>query len=111
LGYRELTETDLSVDEKKVLGRIIDMWAAEDPRDSYAHSTEAKLIKHTSKDGLAQEDVLKILRDLESRGLIRRVEERGEILIKYKVEAARIVKELQKTSYVYEARDFKPSHH
>ena len=28
MGYRELTEKDLSIEEKKVFGRIIDMWAA-----------------------------------------------------------------------------------
>ncbi len=111
MGYRAQKETDLSVDEKKVFGRIIDMWAAEDPKESYAHSTEAKLIKHTAKDGLSQEKVQKILQDLESRGLIRRVAERGEVRIKYKADAAHIVKELQKTPYVYEARDFKPLHH
>ncbi len=53
----------------------------------------------------------KILQDLESRGLIRIVAEQGEILIKYKVDAAHIVRELQKTKYVYEARDFEPPHH
>ena len=109
--YRELTDKDLSVEEKKVFGRIIDMWAAGDPKDPYAHSTESRLIKHASKDGLVQDRVLKILQDLEAQGLIHRVEEKGETLIKYKVEAAHIVKELQKTSYVYEARDFKPPHH
>ncbi len=109
--YRELTEKDLSVEEKKVFGRIIDMWAAGDPKDPYAQSTEARLIKHASKDGLVQDRVLKILQDLEAQGLIHRVEEKGETLIKYKVESAHIVKELQKTSYVYETRDFKPPHH
>jgi hypothetical protein len=111
LGHRGLTEKDLSVDEKKVFGRIIDMWAAGDPKDPFAHSTEARLMKHTSEAGMVQENVLKILKDLEARGLICRVEEKGETLIKYRVESAHIVKELQKTSYVFETRDFKPPHH
>jgi hypothetical protein len=111
LVYRELTEKDLSVEEKKVFGRIIDMWAAGDPKDPYAQSTEARLIKHALKDGLGQEKVLRILQDLEARGLISRVEGKGETFIKYRVEAEHIVKELQKTSYVYETRDFKPPHH
>ncbi len=111
MGHRELTEKDLSVDEKKVFGKIIDMWAAGDPKDPYAHSTEARLIKHASEAGMVQDKVLEILKDLEARGLIRRVEEKGETFIKYRVESAHIVKELQKTSYVLEARDFKPPHH
>ena len=111
MGYRELTEKDLSVEEKKVFGRIIDMWAAGDPKAPFAHSTEARLIKYASEAGMVQDKVLKILKDLEARGLIHRVEEKGETIIKYRVESAHIVKELQKTSYVFEARDFKPPHH
>ncbi len=111
MGHRELTEKDLSIDEKKVFGKIIDMWAAGSPESPYAHSTEAGLIKRASEDGLSREVVLKILEDLEAKELIHRVEEKGVVHIKYKAEAAHIVKELQKTAYVYEARDFKPPHH
>jgi predicted transcriptional regulator len=111
LDYRELTEKDLSTGEKKVFGRIIDMWAAESPEDPYSDSTEAKLIKHAQEDDLSSEKVQDILKDLEAKGLIRRNEEKGETFIKYTVEAEHIVKELQKTTYVYEARHFKPPHH
>jgi hypothetical protein len=110
LGHRELTEKDLSVDEKKVFGRIIDMWAAGDPADPYASSTESKLIKHSKKDGFPDELIVKIVKDLAARGLINLVNERGETFIKFRVEASHIVKELQKTQYVYLARDFKPPH-
>ncbi len=111
MGHRELTEKDLNVDEKKVFGKIIDMWAAGDPKDPFARSTEARLIKYASEVGMVQDKVLRILKDLETRGLIHRVEEKGETLIKYRVESEHIVKELQKTSYVFETRDFKPPHH
>lgn len=111
MRYRELTEKDLSIEEKKVFGRIIDMWAAAPPEHPYSHSTEANLIKHAKADDLSSEKVQKILNDLEAKGLIRRGEEKGETFIKYKVEAEHIVKELQKTTYVYEARHFKPPHH
>ena len=111
MRHSELTEKDLSVDEKKVFGKIIDMWAAGSQEFPYSHSTEAGLIKRASEDGLSRETVLKTLQDLETRGLIHRTEEKGDVWIKYKVDAAHIVKELQKTAYVYEARDFKPPHH
>lgn len=111
MGHRELTEKDLSIDEKKVFGRIIDMWAIGNPEDPYSRSTEARLIKHAQKDDLSPEKIQKILRELEEKGLIRRSEEKGETFIKYKVEAEHIVKELQKTTYVYESINFKPPHH
>jgi len=111
LRYRELTEKDLSIDEKKVFGRIIDMWATGNPDDPYSHSTEARLIKHAQKDDLSTEKIRTILKGLEEKGLIRRSEEKGETFIRYKVEAEHIVNELQKTAYVYESRDFKPQHH
>jgi hypothetical protein len=111
LGHRELTEKDLTVDEKKVFGRIIDLWATGDPADPYAGSTQAKLIKHSKKDDFPEELVVKTLKDLADRKLINLVNERGEVIIKFRVEASQIVKELQKTQYVYIARDFKPPHH
>jgi DNA-binding MarR family transcriptional regulator len=109
LSDRELTEKDLSMDEKKVFGKIIDMWAAEAPELLFLHSTEAKLIKHASIDDLSSEKVKRILKDLEAKGLIYRSEENGQTFIKYRVESHKIVKELQKTDYVYEARNFKPN--
>lgn len=111
MANRELMEKDLSIGEKKVFGRIIDMWAAANPENPYSNSTEARLIKHAQKDDLSPEKVEGILRGLEAKGLIRRSEEKGETFIKYKVEAEHIVKELQKTTYVYEARHFKPPRH
>lgn len=108
LGHRNLTEIDFSVDEKKVFGRVIDMWAAGDPKNPYAHSTETKLIKRSEEDDLSTEAVQKVLRGLEAKDLIHIVEENGESTIKYKVGAEQIVRELQKTTYVHEARDFKP---
>lgn len=111
LAYKELTEKDLDVDEKKVMGRIIDMWSLGNPDDPYAYSTERRVMKYSEKDGLSEEKISKILKDLESYGLIHRSEEKGEIRIKYKVEAAHLVKELQKTTYVNSRDKFTPPHH
>jgi len=111
LGKRELTDKDLSIEEKKVFGRIIDMWAAANPEKPYERSTEANLLKHARKDDLTPETIMKVLDELEGKGLIRRNEEKGETFIKYMAEAAHIVKELQKTDYVFETRNFKPPHH
>lgn len=109
--YREMTEKDLDVDEKKVLGRIIDMWSLGDPDDPYAYSTESRVMKYSEKYGLSAEKISKVLNDLESYGLIHRSEEKGEIQIKYKVEAAHLVRELQKTTYVNSRDKFTPPHH
>ncbi len=111
MGKRELTDKDLSIEEKKVFGRIIDMWAAANPEKPYERSTEANLLKHAQKDDLTPETIMKVLDELEGKGLIRRNEEKGETFIKYMAEAAHIVKELQKTDYVFETRNFKPPHH
>lgn len=111
MAYRELTEKDLDVDEKKVLGRIIDMWSLGDAEDPYKYSTERRVMKYSEKDGLSAERISKILNDLESYGLIHRSEENGETRIKYKVEAAHLVKELQKTTYVNSRDKFTPPHH
>ncbi len=111
MAYRELTEKDLDVDEKKVLGRIIDMWSLGDSDDPYKYSTEQRVMKYSEKDGLSAEKISKVLKDLESYGLIHRAEEKGETRIKYKVEAAQLVKELQKTTYVNSRDKFKPPHH
>ncbi len=111
MGHRELTEKDLSVDEKKIFGKIIDMWSVEDSSNPYAHSTESRLKKRAKLDGLSEEIVQKTLSSLEAKSLLRTSSENGEVFIKYNVGAAHIVRELQKTSYVREARDFKPYHH
>ncbi len=111
MAHKKLIESELDVDEKKVLGRIIDMWSLGDPGDPYAYSTEKRIIKYAEKDGLSEEKILKIIKDLESYGLIHRTEEDGEVKIKYKVEAAHLVKELQKTTYVNSRDKFKPPHH
>jgi hypothetical protein len=110
LSKRVLTEKDLDVDEKKVLGRIIDMWSLGEPEDPYAYSTESRVIKYSEKDGLSSEKVSSILKDLESYGLIHRSTEDGETRIKYRVEAAHLVKELQKTTYVNSREKFTPPH-
>ena len=109
--YTGLIESELDVDEKKVLGRIIDMWSLGDPDDPYAYSTESRVMKYSEKDGLSAEKITKVLDNLESYGLIQRSEEKGEIRIKYKVEAAHLVKELQKTTYVNSRDKFVPPHH
>lgn len=111
MGKRVLTEKDLEIDEKKVMGKIIDMWCLGEPEDPYAESTESRVIKYSEKDGLSTERILKIIKDLESYGLIHRSEEGGEVRIKYKVEAAHLVKELQKTTYVNSREKFTPPHH
>lgn len=111
LVHKELIESEMDVDEKKVLGRIIDMWSLGEPEDPYAYSTEKRVIKYAEKDGLSEEKILKIINDLESYGLIYRTDEKGEVRIKYKVEAAHLVKELQKTTYVNSRDKFKPPHH
>lgn len=109
--YKGLVEGELEVEEKKVLGRIIDMWSLGEPEDPYAYATEKRVIKYAEKDGLSKERIQKIIGDLESYGLIHRAEENGEVRIKYKVEAAHLVKELQKTTYVNSRDKFKPPHH
>ncbi len=106
-----LTEKDLSMDEKKILGKIIDLWGAGDAKDPYGKSTEANIIGRAEKDGISQELVLEILKSLEEKGLILRDEEKGENRIKYQVGAVQIVKELQKTAYVYGTTEFKPPVH
>jgi hypothetical protein len=111
MKYKELTESDLEVDEKKVMGRIIDMWSLGSPEDPYQFSTESEVLKYAKKDGLSEERAREILKTLEDHGLIHRVEENGKAYLKYKAEAAHIVKELQKTTYVNSREHFKPPHH
>ncbi|MCX6674257.1 MAG: hypothetical protein NTY37_10820 [Methanothrix sp.] len=106
-----LTEKDLDVQEKKVLGRIIDMWSLGSEDDPYAQSTESEVIKYSKTDGLSEEQILNVLKNLEENKLIHKDEVNGNAYIKYNVEAVHIVKELQKTAYVHSRKKFVPHHH
>jgi hypothetical protein len=108
--YREITEQDLSPDEKHVFGRIIDMWSLGSPDNPAEHSTESKVVKYAESDGLPEEKIIKILNDFEARGLIQRENKGTEVHIRYKVAAAKLVKELQKTTYVNSRQHFTPPH-
>jgi hypothetical protein len=108
--YKEITEQDLDPDEKRVFGRIIDMWSLGSPGNPYEHSTESKVVKYAKSDGLTEEKILKIINDFEAHGLIHREKEGKEIHIKYRVEASKLVKELQKTTYVNSREHFTPPH-
>jgi hypothetical protein len=105
-----LTENDLDVEEKKVFGRIIDMWSMGSEEDPYSQSIESEVIKYSKKDGLSEEQILKVLRNLLEYKLIRVDELNGKKYIKYNVEAVHIVKELQKTQYVHSRTKFIPHH-
>jgi hypothetical protein len=111
MGNSVLTENDLDVEEKKVFGRIIDMWSLGTEEDPYAQSTESEIIKYSKKDGLSEEQILKVLKNLEEYKLIHRGELNGKIYIKYNAEAVHIVKELQKTAHVHSRTKFVPHHH
>jgi hypothetical protein len=105
-----LTEKDLDVQEKKVFGRIIDMWSMGSEEDPYSQSTESEVIKYSKTDELTEEQILNVLKNLEEKKLIRRDGVDGAY-IKYKVEAVQIVKELQKTAYVHSRTEFIPPQH
>jgi hypothetical protein len=106
-----LTEKDLDVEEKKVFGRIIDMWSLGSEDDPYSQSTESEVIKYSKTDGLSEEQILRVLKKLEDYKLIHMDEVNGEAYIKYNVDAVHIVKELQKTAYVNSRTKFIPPHH
>lgn len=106
-----LTENNLDVEEKKVFGRIIDMWSMGSEEDPYAQSTESKVIEYSKTDGLSEEQILKVLKKLEDYKLIHMDEVNGKVYIKYNAEAIQIVKELQKTEYVHSRTKFMPHHH
>ena len=106
-----LTEKDLDVQEKKVFGRIIDMWSMGSEEDPYSQSSESEVIKYSKKDELSEEQILNVLKNLEEKKLIHRDEVDGKAYIKYNVEAVQIVKELQKTAYVHSRTEFVPPHH
>jgi len=44
-----LTEKDLDVQERKVFGRIIDMWSMGSEDDPYSQSTRSEVIKYAMK--------------------------------------------------------------
>ena len=106
-----LTEKDLDVQEKKVFGRIIDMWSLGSEEDPYAQSTESEVIKYSKTDGLSEEQILNVLNNLEEYKLIHMDDVDGKAYIKYNVDAVHIVKELQKTAYVHSRTKFIPHHH
>jgi hypothetical protein len=111
MSHAHITKKDLDIDEKKVLGRIIDMWSLGDDDDPYAYSTESEVIKYSEKDGVSVEKTREVLKSLESLGFIRRQEEEGKTVIKYMAGASQIVKELQGTTFVQSRNKFKPPHH
>jgi len=106
-----LTEKDLDVEEKKVFGRIIDMWSLGSKADPYAQSTKSEVINYSKKDGFTEEQILRVLKKLEDYKLIHMDEVNGKTYIKYNVDAIQIVKELQKTAYVNSRTEFIPPHH
>ncbi len=111
MKHNEITELELDQDEKHVFGRIIDMWSLGSPENPYEFSTESRVVKYAESDGLSREKILKILNDFEIRGLIHREKSGEECYIKYKVEASKIIKELQKTTYVHSREHFTLPHH
>ncbi|MHB8117491.1 MAG: hypothetical protein ACYDHX_01990 [Methanothrix sp.] len=111
LADNVLTEKNLDVEEKKVFGRIIDMWSLGSEDDPYAQSTESEVIKYSKADGLSEEQILRVLKKLEEYKLIHIDDVDGEAHIKYNVAAVHIVKELQKTAYVHSRTKFIPPHH
>jgi hypothetical protein len=106
-----LTEKDLDVQEKKVFGRIIDMWSLGSEEDPYAQSTESEVIKYSKTDDLSEEEILTALKRLEENKLFYWDDVNGKAYIKYNVEAVQIVKELQKTEYVHSRKKFVPPDH
>ncbi len=111
MGKKVFTENDLDVEEKKVFGRIIDMWSLGSADDPYSQSTVSAVMKYCKKDGLSEEQILKVLDNLKKYNLIYTSDVDGDIHIKYNAEAHHIVKELQKTTYVQSRRKFIPPHH
>jgi hypothetical protein len=111
LSKNILTEKDLDVEEKKVFGRIIDMWSLGSEDDPYAQSSKSEVIKYSQTDGLSEEQILKVLKNLEEYKLIHMDDANGKTYIKYNADAVHIVKELQKTAYVYSRKKFVPHHH
>jgi hypothetical protein len=67
-------------------------------------------IKYSKTDGLSEEHILKVLKNLEEYKLIHVDEVNGKAYIKYNADAVHIVKELQKTAYVHSRKKFIPHH-
>jgi len=111
LSKKVWTENDLDGEEKKVFGRIIDMWSLGSEEDPYSKCTESEVIKYSKMDGLSEEQIHKVLKNLKKNNLIHADEVGGKVYIKYNVESIHIVKELQKTTYVHSRRKFVPPHH
>jgi len=111
LSDNVLTEKDLDVPEKKVFGRIIDMWSLGSEEDPYAQSTESEVIKYSKTDELSEEQILEVLKNLEEKKLFHMDDVNGKAYIKYNVDAVQIVKELQKTAYVHSRKKFIPPDH
>jgi hypothetical protein len=111
LAKSVLTEKDLDIEEKKVFGRIIDMWSLGSEEDPYSQSSQSEIMKYSKKDGLSEEKILSILKRFEDNKLIRKDEVDGKTYIKYNADALSIVKELQKTQYCNSRRKFVPPHH
>jgi hypothetical protein len=97
LSKNVLTEKDLDAEEKKVFGRIIDMWSLGSEEDPYAQSTESEVIKYSKTDGLSEEQILKVLKNLEDYKLIRIDELDGKAYIKYNADAVHMSKSFRKT--------------
>jgi len=87
------------------------MWSLGNEEDPYSQSTESEVIKYSKTDDLSEEQILKVLKNLEEYKLIHMDEVNGEAYIKYNIDAVQIVKELQKTSYVHSRKKFIPPHH
>ena len=111
MGKKVWTENDLDGEEKKVFGRIIDMWSLGSEEDPYSKCTESEVIKYSKMDGLSEEQIHKVLKNLKKNNLIHADEVGGKVYIKYNVDSIHIVKELQKTTYVHSRRKFVPPHH
>ncbi len=86
------------------------MWSMGSEEDPYSQSTRSEVIKYSKKDELTEEQILKVLENLEEKKLIHIDEPDGNAIIKYNAEAAQIVKELQKTAYVHSRTEFIPHH-
>jgi hypothetical protein len=111
LSNNVLTEKDLDVQEKKVFGRIVDMWSLGSEEDPYSQSTESEVMKYSKTDDLSEEQILNVLKNLEEKKLFHMDGVNGKAYIKYNVEAVQIVKELQKTAYVHSRKKFIPPDH
>ena len=86
------------------------MWSLGSEEDPYSQSIKSEVIKYSKTDGLSEEQILKVLKNLEDYKLIRMDEFDGKAYIKYNADAVHIVKELQKTAYVHSRKKFIPHH-